>query len=74
MVSEEMSSEDICRPRKPGFVIFPEFRNVSAAMSICEKMRAKMGVATTPEVQAEMTRVYRATYSDKNSSNGTFAA
>ena len=70
MVSEEMPSEDICSPRKPGFVVFPEYRNITAAMSLCERMKAKMGIVTSPEVQAEMTRVYITTFSAKNSSEG----
>ena len=67
-----MSNDAICRPRRPGHVIFPELRNITAGMSLCKKMRANMSVASTPKVQAEMTRVYKETYADENLSQGKY--
>ena len=49
MVEEELTADDICRPRRPGHVLFPELRNITSAKSLCNKMKANMSVATTRE-------------------------
>ena len=58
MVEEDISLEDICQPRRPGHVLFPEKRNATSSLSLCQKMKAQMSVPTTRAHQAVMDQIY----------------
>ena len=62
MVEEEFTQDEICKPRRPGHVIFPELRNITSAISLCSKMRARVSVADSAKSQNQMTKVYKETF------------
>lgn len=59
MVEEEMIQDEICKPRKPGHVAFPELRNMSSSLSLCNKMRARVSIADSPKALEKMSRAFK---------------
>ena len=72
MVEEELSEDEICRPRRPGHVLFPEVRNVTSALSLCQNMKALISVVTSREQQNTMDKIYRDFFTVKESESKFF--
>ena len=58
MVEEEIPSSEICMPRRPGNIIFPEVRNMSAGINLCRKMKGTVSEVKSQAQQQEMNQTY----------------
>lgn len=54
MAAEESTQAEICKPERPGHILFPEDRNMSSAIDVCRKMRANVSVVTSQLVMNEL--------------------
>ena len=54
MTSAERNKDDLCIPLRPGHVLFPEKRNITATISICNQMRGKVSVVSSRRMQTEL--------------------
>ena len=59
MVEVDLEPAAMCTPLRPGHVIFPRPRNISAARDVCRKMRANMTVVHDRKTQTELNDIYR---------------
>ena len=60
MVEVDLEPAAMCTPLRPGHVVFPRPRNISAARDVCRKMRAHMSVVTDAETQKELIGIFLA--------------
>ena len=58
MAEVEMTMDEICKPRKPGHVIFPEQRNMTTAIGLCRKMKATVSEVKRATEQTIMDKIY----------------
>ncbi|TRY70496.1 hypothetical protein TCAL_02367 [Tigriopus californicus] len=59
MVEDEIKMEQLCKPLRPGHVFFPDKRNMTSALDICRKMRARISVVASRQTQDLLIEVYR---------------
>ena len=60
MTEVEYSVDRVCKPQRPGHVIFPEKRNFTASVEICRKMRGRHSVADSLATQTELIKTFNA--------------
>ena len=58
MVEETITTEQMCKPLRPGHILFPERRNMTSSLDICHKMRAKVSVVDSPGMVNELQSKY----------------
>ena len=54
MAEVETKTVEICKPERPGHILFPEDRNMSSAIDVCRKMKANVSVVTSQQVMDEL--------------------
>ena len=59
MEARDLDRDALCRPLRPGHVLFPMGRNFTAALDVCRKMRANMTVVHDRKTQTELNDIYR---------------
>ena len=57
MLEENILGEDLCRPARPGHVLFPETRNITQHILLCKHMKAKISVVENEEIDFELTEL-----------------
>lgn len=50
----EMNPEQLCKPLKPGHVLFPEKQDIYTALSLCKKMGSELSVEYDQNIQDEL--------------------
>lgn len=58
MVEESLNADQICKPLRPGHVLFPERRNMTSSIDICHKMKAKVSVVNSAHMVDELMEKY----------------
>ena len=58
MTEESLTTEQMCKPLRPGHVLFPERRNMTSAIDICHKMKAQVSVVDSASMVDELVRKY----------------
>ena len=59
MTKRSVRYDELCNPRRPGHVMLPERRNITAMKTICNQMKAKMSVIRDQRTQTFMTEQVR---------------
>ena len=58
MVEEIVTQDDLCKPLRPGHVLFPERRNMTSGIDLCMKMKANVSVVDSARTLNELVNIY----------------
>ena len=58
MTVEDYSVDRVCKPQRPGHVIFPEKRNFTAAVEICRKMRGQISAVDSKRTMDALVKTF----------------
>ena len=72
MVEEQITQDEICQPRRPGHTLFPEFRNISAGIDLCRKMKGIISEVKSEKQQRDMNKIYKDIMKDEYATAGIF--
>ena len=72
MIEEDVSIEpsSLCKPQKMGYVFFPEKRNITATIDICNKLKGWVPVVKSKKIQNELSDLFMNHFETPESSYG----
>ena len=74
MVEEDWTTDEICKPRRPGHVLFPEAINMTTAINLCHKMKAEVSHVMSAVQQKQMDKLFQDTSGSLGLHSGRFGS